>query len=76
MLTHGMTVNPNTGVKVLAIRKAEGQGSIRRDIGDELEFIELDGQVGDTFNYVTLENYGQLELIPIRIRKRGRTVID
>ena len=67
MRTHGKTVSPDTGTEVLAFRKEfEGQ-LVRRDLGDKLETVALEGEIGDAFNYVTLENYGNRVLSPIRI---------
>ena len=72
----GMVVSPKTGQKVLAKKKLREGDFVRKDIiikgTKTLICVPLEGNIGDRFNYVTLENYGQGEVYPVPISKKRK----
>ncbi len=60
----GMIISPVTGQKVLGIRKTNDDTTVFvRELNSRTERIELTGETGSIFNYVTLEHYGKGEII-------------
>lgn len=60
----GMVISPVTGQKVLGIRKTTDDTIIFvRELNNKTERIELTGETGSVFNYVTLEHYGKSNII-------------
>ena len=68
-ITMGIAVSPQTGSKVLAVRKNTSETSIfyrevkTLDDGDDSGFVQFQGEKGEVLNYVTLELYGNIGLI-------------
>ena len=67
--TTGIVVSPFTGNKVLAVRKNTQEAIIfyrtvkEVDGTDESGFVQFEGEKGEVVNYVSLELYGNVELI-------------
>ena len=60
----GMIISPITGQKVLGIRKTTDDTTVFvRELNSRTERIELTGENGSIFNYVTLEHYGKGSII-------------
>jgi hypothetical protein len=60
----GMIISPVTGQKVLGIRKTNDDTTVFvRELNSRTERIELTGETGSIFNYVTLEHYGKGNII-------------
>jgi hypothetical protein len=60
----GMIISPVTGQKVLGIRKTNDDTTVFvRELNSRTERIELTGNAGSIFNYVTLEHYGKGSII-------------
>ena len=60
----GMIISPVTGQKVLGIRKTNDDTTVFvRELNSRTERIELTGETGSIFNYVTLEHYGKGSII-------------
>ena len=60
----GMVISPVTGQKVLGVRKTTDDTIVFvRELNNETERIQLTGEVGSVFNYVTLEHYGKSQII-------------
>ena len=60
----GMVISPVTGQKVLGVRKTTDDTIVFvRELNNETERVELTGEVGSVFNYVTLEHYGKGNII-------------
>lgn len=68
----GIIVSPFTGQKVLGFKQISREQVVIRDNGKKLSRTKLSGDVGDRFNYVTLENYGKGEVYPVPIRNRQK----
>ncbi len=64
-MRYGMVISPITGQKVLAIQQDKESELSHRDIGKGTLKRRLKGEIGDRYNYVTLENYGQGKLFNI-----------
>lgn len=65
-----MMISPYTGQKVIGFVKTKENQIAFRDTGKGNTRSSLPGDVGDRFNYVTLENYGKGEVYPIPIKKK------
>lgn len=65
-----MMVSPYTGQKVIGFRQTKENQTVFRDIGKSLIKTTLKGDVGDRFNYVTLENYGKGEVYSVPIKNK------
>lgn len=61
----GMVVSPFTGQKVLAIQQTSENQKFFRDKGKGKIESQLNGNVGDRYNYITLQNYGKGEMYPV-----------
>ena len=60
----GLVISPVTGQKVLGVRKTTDDTIIFvRELNNEKERVELTGESGSVFNYVTLEHYGKSQII-------------
>ena len=60
----GMIISPITGQKVLGIRKTTDDTTVFvRELNSRTERIELTGETGSIFNYVTLEHDGKGSII-------------
>lgn len=60
----GMVISPVTGQKVLGVRKTTDDTIVFvRELNNETERVELTGEAGSVFNYVTLEHYGKGKII-------------
>lgn len=68
----GMIVSPKTGQKVLGFKQTSPNQIVMRDDGNGTRRIKLNGDIGDRFNYVTLQNYGKGEICPIPISKKRK----
>lgn len=68
-LTMGIAVSPQTGNKVLAVRKNTSEpvifhrSSKEIDGGDDSGFVNFEGEKDEILNYVTLELYGNVGLV-------------
>lgn len=67
-----MMISPYTGQKVIGFRQTRENQVISRDIGRGSIKTRLTGDVGDRFNYITLENYGKGEVYPVPIKNKLR----
>jgi len=66
-----MTTSPVTGQKVLVMQVEQQNEIVTRDVGKcNPERVQLFGEEGNCYNYVTLENYGNRSLIELKRRKR------
>lgn len=61
-----MAISPVTGQRVLVIKQEKAEEITARNAGKDNERIQLSGEVGYCYNYVTLECYGHRDLIPFR----------
>lgn len=68
-----MVVSPYTGQKVLAVQQSSKDQKLFRDQGKGRVVSRLRGDIGDRYNYVTLENYGKGEMYPVPIRNNKKT---
>jgi hypothetical protein len=60
----GLIISPVTGQKVLGVRKTTDDAIIFiRELNNETQRVELTGEAGSLFNYVTLEHYGKGKII-------------
>lgn len=60
----GLVISPVTGQKVLGVRKTTDDDVIFiRELNNETQRVELTGEAGSVFNYVTLEHYGKGKII-------------
>jgi hypothetical protein len=60
----GLVISPVTGQKVLGIKKTNDDTIVFiRQLNNKTERIELTGETGTVFNYVTLEHYGKINII-------------
>ena len=66
----GMVISTKTGQKVLAVQQQKDNELIIRDTGKKPLRTRLKGGVGDRFNYITMENYGQGEIYPVPKRRK------
>ena len=60
----GLIISPVTGQKVLGVRKTTDDAVIFiRELNNKTQRVELTGEAGSLFNYVTLEHYGKGKII-------------
>ena len=60
----GLVISPVTGQKVLGVKKTTDDAIVFiRQLNNDTERIELTGETGSVFNYVTLEHYGKINII-------------
>lgn len=71
-----MVVSPYTGQKVLAVQQSSENQQFFRDKGKGRIVSRLRGDIGDRYNYVTLENYGKGEIYPVPIRNNKKMNYD
>lgn len=65
-------ISPKTGNRVLCV-KVPANKKAYIDLGSgNLKDFQLNGEVGDMMNYVTLENYGKIQPITIRTHDKSR----
>ena len=60
-------ISPKTGQRVLVFQ-TPSHGNVMRDVGKGPKNIKLNSNEGDMVNYVTLENYGPVQTIKIKMR--------
>lgn len=66
-----MIVSPVTGQKVIGFLKTKSKDqTVFRDMKTRSLRSTLRGEMGDRFNYVTLENYGKGEVYPIPVKTK------
>lgn len=81
-LTMGIAVSPQTGNKVLAVRKNTSEPVIfhrsSKDIdgSDDSGFVKFEGEKDEVLNYVTLELYGNVGLVSELTEKGIRLISD
>jgi hypothetical protein len=69
----GMVISTSTGKKVLAVQKLTNDPIVfRQSLQNNESFIRLDGPIGTTFNYVTLEYYGSDLKILKKFKNNGK----
>jgi hypothetical protein len=60
-------ISPKTGQRVLVFQTPSHK-HVMRDIGKGVKNTRLNSNEGDMVNYVTLENYGKVQPIKIKMR--------
>lgn len=65
-----MIISNTTGQKVLGFKQTSLNQRILRDIGKRVIRTKLRGDIGDRYNYITLENYGKGEVYPVPVKHK------